>query len=179
MWKCKWNGAGRKNSRLMLIWSKACFNSPDLKNEHAPHFQHTISASSSRMVSNSSSMLAAGTCLWVSLTMKSTSVISSPKKPDFPWDPWCIFLWSSCCSLTKFQILLVTRNQYLTQMCNALSTRLLWRNSMINHPCHIRMWQKNSADDTLVLEQHGTFLSNLHWVGTTLRMLDLCWMKQL
>lgn len=50
---------------------------------------------------------------------------------------------------------------------------------MINHPCHLRMWQQNSADDTLVLEQQGTFVSKLHWVGTTLRMLDLCWMKQL
>jgi hypothetical protein len=46
--------------------------------------------------------------LWVLLTMNSTSVISSPKNPDFPWDPRCIFLWSSCCSSTKFQTLLVS-----------------------------------------------------------------------
>ncbi len=70
-------------------------------------FSTNISASSSRMDSNSSSMFAAGTCLPVLLTMQSTSVISSPKNPDFPWDPWC-FLWSSCCSSTKFQTLLVS-----------------------------------------------------------------------
>jgi hypothetical protein len=47
-------------------------------------FSTNISASSSRMDSNSSSMFAAGTCLPVLLTMESTSVISSPKNPDFP-----------------------------------------------------------------------------------------------
>lgn len=67
-------------------------------------FRTNISASSSRMDSNSSSMLAAGTCLRVLLTIKSTSVVSSSPKNSviFFEIHGRIFSWSSCCWSPKF-----------------------------------------------------------------------------